>query len=79
MKKNYAQYEKSISNKLFFLFGTRKIRNGKADKVFCQNCYHSNDIQCLYDIMAAQGEKMDTKYPCGKAYIIYKESRSNKK
>jgi hypothetical protein len=79
MKKyiNYGQKEKALADKYFLLFGTKKLRNGKVDKVFCQVCEHSNDVQCMYDIMAAQGEKMGTKYPCGKAFVKYQEQ--NKK
>lgn len=80
-KKNYGQYEKTIANKMFFLYGlttvkngktVRLIRDGKSNKVWCKHCEYDNGIQCLYDILTAHGEKADTKYPCGKAYATYK-------
>lgn len=75
--KDYGRIEKSLEKKYYFLHG-EKLR-AKSDKVFCKVCDHDNGIQCLYDILLAQGVKVDTKYPCGKAKAKYDEMKRGKK
>lgn len=78
---DYGQNEKTIANKMFFLYGLTTVKNGKtvplvrdgkSNKVWCKHCEYDNGVQCLYDILVAHGEKPKTKHPCGKAYAIYK-------
>lgn len=73
---NYGQKEKSLAGKYFLFFGTKRLRNGKNDKVFCKACEYDNGEICYYDQIAKDG-KIDTKYPCGKAFVKYQEQ--NKK
>lgn len=69
---NYRANEKGLQTKHSALFGDSKLRTGKPRFKFCQNCEFSNDEICIYDVCA---NKKDTKYPCGKAYAQWKESK----
>lgn len=66
---NYGNIEKLLAKKYEFLHG-QKLRS-RSDMVFCKGCYFDNGIQCMYDILVAHGEKVKTKYPCGKAKADY--------
>lgn len=73
--KNFGCAEKSLENKMEALFGTRVLRkNGELRFVFCKCCEVSNDEICFYEQMRRYKDvSANTKYPCGKAYLKYKE------
>ena len=73
---NYGDKEKTLERCFFLLYGTKRLRDGKINKVFCASCEYSNDEICYYDQIAKDG-KIDTKYPCGKALVKY-QSKSKK-
>ena len=70
---DYGQKEKMLAKKYEFLHG-QKLRS-RSDKIFCKVCDYDNGVQCLYDILVANGEKPSTKYPCGKAYCLMTEKK----